>query len=84
LSAPDRGSRSLRALRLALDQRHAEVFLELADLRGQRGLAHEAALGGPAEVPLVGQRHEVAEVAEVHGQIIASLYRVALARILGP
>jgi hypothetical protein len=29
-----------------------------------------AAQGGPPEVPFVGERHQVAEVAEIHGLII--------------
>ena len=36
----------------ALDELHAEVVLELLELRRERGLAHEAALGGAAEVAL--------------------------------
>ena len=52
---------------LALDQLHAQIVLELLDLRRQRRLADERALGGLAEVPRVGQRDEVAQVAQVHG-----------------
>src|SRR4029079_6451879 len=40
----------LHAFWRALDELHAEVFLELLQLRGQRRLADEAALGGAAEM----------------------------------
>ena len=65
------------ALGLALDQRHAEVFLELADLRRQGRLADEAALGGLAEMTLVGQGDQVTEITQVHAEIIAVVYRRA-------
>ncbi len=52
---------------LALDQRHAEVALELADLGGQGRLADETPLRRAAEMPLIGEGNEVAEVAQVHG-----------------
>ena len=44
----------------ALDQLDAELLLQLLDLGGQRRLAHEAGLGGPAEVAVVGHGDEVA------------------------
>jgi len=50
-------------------QRHAEFFLELADLRGQGRLADEAGLGGAAEVLVVGEGDEIAQVAEIHGAL---------------
>ena len=40
--------------------------LELLDLGRQRRLADEAGLGGPAEVAVLGDGDEVAEVAQVH------------------
>ena len=46
--------------RVALDQLDAELLLELLDLGRQRRLAHEAGLGGPAEVAVVGDGHQVA------------------------
>lgn len=67
--------RERHAPRLSLDEGDAQVLLELAHLRGQRRLADETALGSPAEVPLVRQCHEVAQVAEVHWCIIAAAYR---------
>ena len=45
------------------------------DLGRQRGLTHVATFGRLAEMSLVGERDEVAEVAEVHGTIIAPAYR---------
>ena len=36
-----------------LDQRHAELRLQLLDLHGQRRLRHRAGLGGLAEMPVV-------------------------------
>src|SRR5690606_2430740 len=50
----------------ALDQSDLQLFLHLADLRRQRWLADEAGRGGPAEMPVLGQGDEVAEVAQVH------------------
>src|SRR5690606_17609173 len=50
----------------AFHQRHAQFLLQLADLRRQRRLADEAGRGRAAEVAMVGQRHQVLEVAEVH------------------
>jgi hypothetical protein len=56
----------LHVLRLALDQFHAEVVLQLLELRGQGRLAHERALGSPAEMPRVRERHQIFEVLEIH------------------
>jgi hypothetical protein len=60
------GRRQRNAFWLALDERHAEILLELAHLRRQGRLAHEAAFGGLAEMPLVRESHEVSEVTQVH------------------
>src|SRR5690242_1779874 len=51
-------------LRGALDELHAEVVLELLELRRERGLADEAAFGRAPEVARIGQGDEVAEVLE--------------------
>ena len=72
------GRRQHDAARLALDQRHPEVFLELAQLGREGRLAHVAALGGLAEVTRVGQRHEVLEVFQLevgHSRSIHENYR---------
>jgi hypothetical protein len=42
--------------------------LQFLDLRGQRGLAHEARFGGAAEVAVFGQGNEIMQIAEVHGR----------------
>jgi hypothetical protein len=52
------------ALGRALDELHAEVFLELLELRGERGLAHEGAFRRAPEVARVGDRHEISQVFE--------------------
>src|SRR5690606_18081321 len=67
--APDRGQHDLA--RGALEQRHPEFLLQLPDLRRQRRLADEAGLGRPAEVAVLGQGDEVAEVAQVHAACAA-------------
>ena len=53
----------------ALHQRHAQLVLELADLGAQRGLADEAGRRGLAEVAVVGEGDEVAQVTQVHGGV---------------
>jgi hypothetical protein len=58
--------RELHVLRLALDQLDAEVVLEFLDLGGQRGLTHEGALGGLAEMSGVGEGHQILEILEIH------------------
>ncbi len=52
----------LHVPRLTLHQLDAEILLELFELRGQRGLAHERAFRRPAEMPGVGERHQVFEI----------------------
>jgi hypothetical protein len=59
-----RGQRD--TLRLALDERYAQVLLEFADLRRQRWLADARSSGRPAEMPLVSERDQIAEVPEIH------------------
>ena len=45
----------------------AELGLEAPDLLGERRLGHVQPLGGATEVPLLGDRHEVAQVTqEIH------------------
>jgi hypothetical protein len=62
-----RGQRDVT--RRALDELHPEGLLELLQLRGERGLAHEAARRSAAEVALVGHCHEVAQILklQLHG-----------------
>jgi hypothetical protein len=49
-----------------VQQPHAELLLELADLLGQRRLGHVQALGGAAEVALLGHGDEVVELPDLH------------------
>ncbi len=71
------------ALRLTLDELQPEGFLELAQLRRERWLAHEATLGRLAEMLQVGHRHEVAQVLQLdvghgdgsRGGYIGQIYR---------
>ena len=46
----------------ALDHLDAELPLQVADLHGQRRLGHRAGIGGPAEMPMLGQRGEISEL----------------------
>ena len=46
-------------------QRRTQLVLELADLLGQRGLADVELRGGPPEVQLIGDGHEVAQQPQI-------------------
>ena len=48
----------------ALDQRHPEQLLEIADLHGKSGLGHRAGLRGAAEMPVLGERIEISQLAQ--------------------
>ncbi len=61
---PGRGQLDLALV--AQQQRRADLLLELADLLAQRRLGHVQALRGTAEVQLLGDGDEVAQVAELH------------------
>ena len=52
--------------RRALDEREPDLGLQPADLLRQRGLGDVLARGGAREVALVGERHEVAQLAQFH------------------
>ena len=56
----------LRMFRAALDELHAEIFLELLQLCGKRRLTDERALSGLAEMPGVGESDQIFEVFEIH------------------
>ena len=58
------GGGQRHALGRALDELHAEIVLELLELRRQGRLAHEAALGRTPEVARVGDRDQVTQVLE--------------------
>ncbi len=49
-----------------LEQRHTQLVLQLAQLRGQGGLADETGFGGATEMPVIVHRHRVAQVLKVH------------------
>ncbi len=53
----------------ALEQGHPELVLELSHLPAERRLRQMQAAGGAGEVLLLGDGHERAELAEVHGSI---------------
>ena len=57
----------------ALDHQHAQILLEMPQARRQRRLRHAARLGGAGEVPLAGEGHEVAELADVHGRALVAV-----------
>jgi hypothetical protein len=59
-------------VRLPLDELHAEVALQFLELGGEGGLAHERALRGAAEMPLVRERDEVAKVLELEVSHVGS------------
>ncbi len=50
----------------AVEQLDAELGFQLADLLGERRLGHVEPLGGATEVTLLGHRHEVPKVAQIH------------------
>jgi len=50
----------------AVEQRHAQLFLQLLDLVRQGRLRHVQALGGPGEVEGLRDGVEVAQVAQFH------------------
>ena len=51
----------------ALDHEHAQVLLEMAQARRERRLRHPARLRRAGEMPLAGESHEIAELADIHG-----------------
>ena len=63
----DAGRRQAHRFADALEQVDAELSLELEDLSAEGGLAHRAGLGGTAEMSMLGDGDDVAEIAEVHG-----------------
>ncbi len=70
--AADLGQQHLA--RSALDQGHAEFLLELANLGRQGRLAHATRFRGTAEMAVLGERDEIAQVTEVHGSCIDNNY----------
>src|SRR6202040_867514 len=62
----------------ALDELHAQILLELFQLRGQGRLADETTRRGPAEVPLIRHRHQITQVLEleVHVHLYTKSIRI--------
>jgi hypothetical protein len=60
------GRRHCDFARPALEQRDAELLLELLHRHGKRGLRHEAGLRRVPEVPLARHRDDVAQLRERH------------------
>ena len=65
------GVRELHAAMCAREELDAELDLELAHLLAHRRLGDVQPLGGAPEVQLLGHRHEVAQLAQIHRSIIA-------------
>ena len=55
----------------ALDDRHSQFLLELADAAGERRLRDIASLGGPGEVLFPGESSQVDKLSYVHRTPIA-------------
>ena len=49
------------------EQVDTHAALQRLDLLGERGPGDAQPLGGPAEVQFLGDRHEVAQLAQFHG-----------------
>ena len=69
--------RQLHPPRRAHEQHGAEIALELADRARERRLRHVQPRGGAAEVQLLGDRHEVAQLAELDRGVHAAILRRA-------
>jgi hypothetical protein len=54
---------------LVCQQLHAELFLELADVEAQGRLRNEQPLGRAAEMQLLGDRREIAQLLQVHASL---------------
>src|SRR6185295_869179 len=63
------GGGELRPARDAVEQRSPDLTLEIANLPAQRWLRDAQSRGGPPEMELFGDRHEVAQVTQLHGRI---------------
>ena len=74
--APRRGE--LHAASDALEQRRADLALEVADLTGERRLRDVEPRGSAAEVELFGDGNEVPEVAEFHTRKVSPLTKNVL------
>ena len=57
--------------RAAVEEHHAELVLEQADLAGQRGLGQVEAGGGPGEALLLGHGQGVGQLVQLHIQSLS-------------
>jgi hypothetical protein len=51
---------------VAVKQRHAEFLFVLLNSEGSRAVRHMSLLGRTGDIPLVGDRHDVAEMTQLH------------------
>ena len=56
----------------AVEERDAELRFQAPDLLRQRGLRHVQPVRRPAEVELLGDGKEVAQVSQLHGERVSS------------
>ena len=72
---------------VAVEQRHAELGLELADLLADARLGEVQAVGGAAEVKLLGDGDERAQLPQFHGRMIGAAFhrtRTLVLTVRGP
>ncbi len=69
--------RERHAAGVALEQRHADVLLELAHGLAQRRLRHLQSRGGPPEVQLFRDGDERLQPANLHGPLLGRLTTAA-------
>jgi hypothetical protein len=60
-----------------VEEAQAEFGLQPPERVGQRGLAHVEGLGGAAEVALVRDRDQVAQLAQLHAAIMKAFHRTS-------
>ena len=76
-SMPDIGQHDVA--RTPLDHLHAQLPLQVADLHGQRRLGDRAGVGGPAKMPMLGQRGQISQLFQRdHGDKINLSMRQAI------
>lgn len=68
------GGRELHAPRGPDEQHEPQLTLELPNRSRQRRLRHVQALGGPPKMQLLGDRHEVPQLAQLNGKLHGCAY----------
>jgi hypothetical protein len=66
-------------MRRAIEERDAELPLELAHARRYRGLHDVKPVGGAREAALLGDRHEGLQLAELHRPSLSPMAITAIA-----